>query len=144
MSRFNDPFVITDPVTGVPYMKRWRLVSADRFGIFVHHILRPDWTRASHDHPWHFLSIRLWGRYDEELYLPGGALREVLRARRVSFRRKDQLHRVARLHRARGVWTLVFRGRRGREWGFKADGKDWLPHDLYDEQSRLAARGRVS
>jgi hypothetical protein len=50
---------------GSPYMERWQFVDRPSFGARVHHILRSDWDRALHDHPWDFTSVILTGGYYE-------------------------------------------------------------------------------
>jgi hypothetical protein len=107
--------------TGDVYMRRWRLVSTPWFGVFVHHILAPDWTRDLHDHPWGFVSVRLVGTYTEQLGHDPQALNFSVTehaGRRVSVRPYGAVHRISRLGRAKGVWTLVLRGRRHQAWGF--------------------------
>lgn len=140
--------VIVDPVTGKPYLKRWRLISTDRWGIFLHHILREDWARDPHDHPWSFFSVRLWGRYDEEVVTNircEGTARWIPEShheqgRRFSWRHYGATHRVTAILRPQGVWTLILRGRRhederGSLWGFWTP-SGWVHHSEYDEDGR--------
>jgi hypothetical protein len=135
MGRWPSYIGISDRRNGSVYLKRWRFVSTPWCGVFLHHILREDWARDVHDHPWDFVSIRLLGTYDEHLYresLTGLPVRdEVQTSRRVTFRRATQLHRIARLNRDRGVWTLILRGRRQRQWGFQTD-DGWVPEYEYE------------
>lgn len=101
------------------YMRRWILVHP--FGtVRLHHILRGDADPDPHDHPWSFVSIILRGSYTEELWMPDGDDRGVVRERTPRrwwprFVRAEQLHR---LRLTAPVWTLVFSGRRVRSWGF--------------------------
>lgn len=47
------------------YMRRWRFLNTPWFGIRLHHIIRSDYDRELHDHPFTFLSIILRGGYTE-------------------------------------------------------------------------------
>lgn len=103
-----------------PYLVRWRLVQTPWFAVYLHHILRSDDDRALHDHPWAFLSLILWGGYFE--FTPAGC--RWRGAGSLVFHKAEDLHR---LELDRPAWTLVFCGRRRREWGFRfADGwRSW-------------------
>lgn len=48
-----------------PLLIRRVLFRVPRFGIYLHHLLRSDYDRALHDHPWPFISIVLRGGYWE-------------------------------------------------------------------------------
>jgi hypothetical protein len=37
-----------------PLMIRYILLSTPWFGVYLHHLLRSDYDRAFHDHPWGF------------------------------------------------------------------------------------------
>jgi hypothetical protein len=53
-----------------PYLLRWLITPANGYcQVYGHHFLRSD-DPTPHDHPWHFISIVLRGRYFEET--PGG------------------------------------------------------------------------
>lgn len=114
------------------YMRRWILVHP--WGtVRLHHILRSDADREPHDHPFSFVSIILWGpAYMEEVYLAAksGVMRGapiLVRVRRPlrwlpRFVRASTLHRLVLLQ---PCWTLVFTGRRVREWGFQTK-RGWV------------------
>lgn len=130
-------FLIPTPDGARTYLKRIRIVQTPHFGLYLHWIYFADGDRDPHDHPWNFWSFIVRGGYTECIWKmqPGlGALR-VTPAR---WRREDDPGRVARrgrfsLHRhptsiahtiaelKPGTVTLVFVGRRQREWGF------WTP-----------------
>lgn len=124
---------------GELYLRRWRIVQTPWFGIYLHKIATPDKDRDLHDHPWPFLSVVLRGGYDELLhehpaddamqgYRPLGGL---VRRRWLSFgfRRSTDAHRIVRLHRT-PTWTLVFVGRRRRDWGFYTE-RGWVQWECY-------------
>ncbi len=130
----------------VHYMRRWRFFRTRRFGVRIHHILRSDPDRDLHDHPFNFTSVILWGGYWEytlDPYLlahqerpPGFVLHKDGVVRRwygrgsVLVRRAEQLHRLE-LPEGSTAWTLVFRGRIRRPWGFLTD-KGWIDQRDYN------------
>lgn len=146
--RFLKPFPIKDRATGLLYLWRLYLIETPWFGVMLHRIVRPDHDAELHDHPWSFLSLVLRGGYVEELgytHPPGRAMlsrgarekaivegsftldgRTSRNVHGFSFHRAEDLHRIARLHGDRPAWTLVFTGRRRREWGFRVPGYGWI------------------
>lgn len=101
---------IVSPRTGVLYLWRLRLVDCRAFGVYLHRFHAPDQDRYLHDHPFSFLSLVLWGWYDEEVR---GSWRRV---RWFNWKPAPGAHRVVRI--SPRLWTLVVRGPRVREWGF--------------------------
>lgn len=117
-------------MNGSLYMKRWRFLPERWPGVRLHCIVRSDADRELHDHPFDFLSILLWGGYYE--YTSDG-LRTWCRPFTVRYRKAEALHRVELYPPGgrhpefmRHAWTLVFRGRYRREWGFQTK-QGWLP-----------------
>lgn len=120
-------FDIRDEATGELYLRRWYLLSTPWFGIYLHKILTPDKDRDLHDHPWAFLSMVLWGGYDEALgvnamdsVMQGYRPFSVIRRRTVfsiAHRHAHDAHRITRLHRS-PTWTFLVVGKRRRSWGF--------------------------
>lgn len=131
-----------------PYLHRWYVIRTERIGLFVHKFVRSDEDRALHDHPWSFLVIPLWGGYiehsDRELNdlekwgrvevwscCPKAGFDELKRMldervpvqRRVwpiismRYRNTKFRHRVE-LVKERPSWSLFFRFKKIREWGF--------------------------
>ncbi len=131
-------------IAGILYMRRWRFMPDWLPGFRVHNILQSDDDRALHDHPFSFLTIILSGGYYEYLndgsmtwHGPGSVLwRPAATLHRIELEdlaypmafalavnralgskaAKDQVPYVAVL---RPAWTLVFRSRYFREWGFQ-------------------------
>lgn len=147
-------------IDGDPYLVRYRLLSTPWFKIYLHHILRSDADRELHDHPWNFTSFILVRGYFElvptatapsrgiELTTPYCmVLRKPFRIIR---HKAGDLHSI-RLRTKRNrkleaierpAWTLVFAGRRIREWGFATDDGwvDWKTFRKmrgYDERRDL-------
>lgn len=130
-----------------PLMYRWTLFGDDARGKVMLHRFPPNTTDADiHDHPWPFVTMVLWGSYDdivpcptclgEPLYWGGGeevkcwqcfgkgiVFGERMRAGKICRRRAEHTHRT-RTHDV-GAWTLVITGKKVREWGFWRDGKRW-------------------
>jgi hypothetical protein len=48
-----------------PLMIRYILLSTRWFGVYLHHLLRSDYDRAFHDHPWGFVTFLISGSYTE-------------------------------------------------------------------------------
>ena len=99
-----------------------------------------------HDHPWNYLSIILWGGYfeetvkithiytlndkslkydvphpvpwhDEKWYGPGSIL----------YRRGDKFHKLI-IPEGKYSISLIFTGKKWREWGFWDFYKGWISH----------------
>jgi hypothetical protein len=109
---------------GDPYLDRLRLVQTPLFGVYLHHIHRPDRDRDPHDHPWAFASVVLAGAYEETVWPDKrDAGRLVTRRRpRFSARRlgRDAAHIITTVNGP--LWTLVLTGPKRGGWGFWAKG----------------------
>lgn len=132
---------------GRTYLSR-RRISTPWFRIFLHKMEAPDPGDHLHDHPWPFFSIILWGGYMEQREDTRTASE---RADGVLFGRTETYgdckkhnifgvnrmplntaHRICALDRE-GTWTLVFAGRRVRDWGFYTE-SGWCVHDEYNSE----------
>jgi hypothetical protein len=114
----NERFVIGKPHN--PMMERWRLLQTPWFGVYVHFIYREDLDPVVHDHPWAFVSLVLFGGYDE-LYTadPRSSDASVTQRHRMGRSHLFPLtaaHRIT--HVRRWTTTLVFVGPKRRVWGF--------------------------
>jgi hypothetical protein len=118
---------------GDPWLDRLRIVQTPLFGIYLHHIHRPDREPDPHDHPWWFASLVLAGWY-EELVWPDK------RDPCWSFRRERGRWSLRRIglrgaHRITGtngpLWTLVLTGPKRAGWGFWRAGQftPWRDYD---------------
>ncbi|MBE7465440.1 MAG: hypothetical protein HS116_18335 [Planctomycetes bacterium] len=103
--------------------------------VYLHEIRRSDADRHLHDHPWNFASLMLAGGYFE--HTPAG-MRMVKPGQLVRHRAED-MHRIELFYdgwHPEGAgpvipaWTLVFCGRKRREWGFDVDGA-WISQGAY-------------
>jgi hypothetical protein len=105
--------------------------------IRIHHILREDYDRHPHDHPWEWRTIVLRGWYWEHRL----AFRDVPGMFSVHFRPPGstaamslgEFHRISRVSPG-GAWTMFITWGRPQSWGFYVDGKkidrrDYLPKD---------------
>jgi hypothetical protein len=120
-----------------PLMYRYILFRSKALGIYLHHMMRSDYDRALHDHPWPFVSLVLRGGYFEhhdqtedrseisEWRGPGSVL-----VRPAEWRHRFELDYEWWTPEDKGPvipsWTLVVVGRRAKPWGFfLADGWCW-------------------
>lgn len=112
-----------------PLLLRYILIRFPRFGIYLHHMLRSDYDRALHDHPWPFISFVLAGGYTEvhDQTIDGKQVRVEHKPGSILLRPAEWRHRFvlkgladpnATQDRFRDAWTLVIVGRRQRKWGF--------------------------
>lgn len=105
------------------YLTRWYLFRKDWLGIFLHRFHRSDEDRALHDHPWAFVTFILWRGYFEHTPCyckdPNCAATTIKRKwpLMICYRPATWRHRVE-LVDGKVAWTLVFRFRERRIWGF--------------------------
>jgi len=136
---------------GAPYLIRYFLKRFRSFGRFcLHHIMRSDHDRSLHDHPWPFRSLILWGGYyeivDEEMIDPferstwkryrDGQLIKWFGPFSFLKRPAFWTHRLL-LKKNRTAWTLVFMGKKEREWGFWLTQHDFCHNSKYDIKTGL-------
>jgi len=106
----------------------------------VHHILRKDFDRVPHDHPWDARTIILKGWYDEQRRntdpdpFPGTYLWHFFRRERgdTATLKFNEYHTVMEVSRG-GVWTLFLTWKYQGTWGFWVDGKK-VPYREYLEK----------
>lgn len=115
-----------------PLLTRYYLVDSERFAVYLHHLHVSDDDRHLHDHPWDFLSVLLSSGYYEhtESVQRLGSVKAWRRRFSVLYRPAEWRHR---LDLVRPTWTLVFRFRRRREWGFVTP-RGWQPWQEYGSQ----------
>lgn len=127
---------------GDPYLDRLRIVQAPWFGIYLHHIHRPDRDRDPHDHPWAFWSLILAGGYIERVWPdktdPGTSYRRVRNRWSPGHLGRRQAHIIT--HIDGPLWTLVLTGPRRSDWGFWVDG-DFVPWRKYLGLTKQASDG---
>ena len=106
------------------YLERWVLWCGA--SLRLHKFHKGDDDRASHDHPWWFLSLPL----RSYLELTPGCPSKKIKAYRLHFRGSGHRH-IVKLLSADPVWTVILTGRKKREWGFWngekfTQAEDWL------------------
>lgn len=139
----------------IPYMLRW-IIQTPFGGVRLQKICSSDRERHLHDHPFDFLTIRLWGRgyYEERpdlntfVDLKGwiaSGMKTVTKYHKpwsVLFRRATDLHRLQlpKIFVAstgptpeRAQWTLFFHGPNLREWGFQTE-EGWEQWEDYEKK----------
>lgn len=111
--------VITDISQDEDYLRRWSLWLPFGWSVKIHHIVRPDFDRCEHDHPWWFLRIILWGGYFE-------MANHTLHIRkpwrpwapwRIYWCGRGFRHRILRFL-GKSNWSLVICGPKRDDWGF--------------------------
>lgn len=101
-----------------PYMRRW-VLSAGFFSLRVHHFYRSDDKRATHDHPFWFLTLILKGGYVDITYNERGEAQcQFMRPGRIALRPANHKHSVVVGQGYGGCWTFVLTGPSKRKWGF--------------------------
>lgn len=129
---------------GLPLMVRYHLTPATRLGQLVVHVFqRPDQDRHLHDHPFHFLSLCLWGGYIEEVAPDPGRPEDPAmrphRPGRLRFVHARHTHRVVYLMKRISV-TLVWRTPQVRSWGFRV-GPKWVHWSAYRPLAQMGFPG---
>lgn len=122
----------------VDYLTRLRIIQTPWFGIYLHRIGTPDSRPTLHDHPWNFVAIVLRGGYIEHRDYSGYGHA----IRWVNAKRAEDTHWIDWLGRT-PTWTLMFTGRRRREWGYVDPDGTWThftQHPHADEFDRAMAQ----
>ena len=124
--------IILDRDGKAPYLVRYYLAFPDHdqrqrkdipFNIFLHQFMQSD-EPVFHDHPWSYFTIILKGGYWE--HTPEGKFWRGpghFRFNRVGY------HWIECPEPGK-TWTLFFRGKKNREWGFFVEG-EWVHLNIY-------------
>jgi hypothetical protein len=99
------------------YLYRWTIGRVGWFKVYLHHFVGDDWSHDLHDHPKRFISIGLWGWYEEET--PAG--KRIWRAPWVRSFPAEHIHRIS--VPSKSCWTLVAVLKSVRPWGFWNEGR---------------------
>lgn len=133
-----------------PYLSRWFLLRTKWLYVFIHKFHRSDEDRALHDHPWNYISIILkhgYWEHSEDICpdclghspnwcplvvhcwrcLSTGLIKQTrfIKPGSIIWRPATWRHRIEliNLGEPKQAWTIIFRFRRIRDWGFwTADG----------------------
>jgi hypothetical protein len=105
-----------------PYLIRWVLVLFDR-AIRLHHWLKGDDLRYYHDHGWDYAVLILRGGYWEYTPHPtlGTGFELAVWKGPGCFTRYKAEHQHKVSSGPNGCWSLLFTGKKRRDWGF------WIP-----------------
>lgn len=111
---------------GTLYLRRLRIIQTPYFFVYLHETRNPDEDYDLHDHPWVFWTWVLKGGYTEYFRPTKTAVQRLRRHERWSFMKMplSGFHRIIKLYDT-PTYTLVFGGRRVREWGFLLDDGTW-------------------
>jgi hypothetical protein len=131
------------------YITRLHILKTPWFAICLHWINSPDPEPYLHDHPVSFLSLILWGWYEEHR----GERGIILRQRWWNWIRATDRHTICEVA-PRGALTLCLMGPKVREWGFHGvqlldgqliprDGASLYWKDYHHVQRDLAAMGKA-
>jgi hypothetical protein len=127
---------------------RWIIFHSKNFAIYLHKFVGDDTARALHDHPKRFISIGLWGHYDEEVpekgWVPEGGApfsteRNLFLAPWIRSFRPTHIHRI---RNCVGCWSLVFVFSRDREWGFWRNNQTWVQWEQYLREENMLLGGK--
>lgn len=111
-----------------PILRRRTLLAGRAGKLLLHHFFAESRDRDPHDHPAAFLTIVLWGGYDD--VQPDGTV-DRLRAGSIRFRRARHTHTT--YAGPKGAITLVVMGPKTKPWGFLRDGRYW-PWRIYERR----------
>lgn len=130
----------TDPQGA--YLRRWYLLPRNTVcNIYLHHFLRSDDDRALHDHPWHWASLLLRGRYVEHTIAAGGVhQRRMRQAGSLKLAGPKRAHRVELIGHET-CWTLFITGPRVRDWGFHCPDRGWVHFMRFTKPGSVGERG---
>lgn len=83
------------------------------FSIRVHHWVKGDPGEYQHSHPWNFLTIVLWGGYDD---VGEGRPTDYVRGPCIRYRNLNWRHSVINV--LPRTWSIVITGSKVRDWRF--------------------------
>lgn len=106
--------------------------------IAVHHFVDDEWSDTSHDHPFDFWTIILFGGYLETIERSNRSRYDVAR-RPGGFRfvKAEVRHTTKLLSKEDGCWTITFRSPERRAWGYWVDNK-FIPWQKYFESHNVS------
>jgi hypothetical protein len=131
--------------SGELHFQRWRIFWTPWFAIYIHRILRSDEDLHPHSHPWKFISLILFGGYNEELYI--GQLDQVSIVPRIIFTKTINFYQPLSLIKrdqksfhhitlVKPTTTLVLTYGKRIDWGYLVDGK-FVEHKEYRKNKNV-------
>ena len=106
-------------------LRRWKFELGKFFSVRLHHWVAGDPPRFQLSHPWNFVTIVLWGGYDD---IGEGRQTDRVRAPTIRYRPLTWRHSVVNVRP--GTWSLVLTGQIVNSWRFwienrEVDAKEW-------------------
>ena len=130
-----------------PFLTRIKLTPFGRYkgGLYFHKFHRPDADRHLHDHPFDFWTFPLTSYLEDVVGEDGVIVTKLVRAFRLHRRPAEHIHKIighAR-DRKRPTYSIVWRGRKRREWGFHTESGwvHWKAYRRWVEARSSAAAG---
>jgi len=120
-----------------PYLVRRYVIPRNKFfNIYFHEILKSDYGRSLHNHPWFSLGIILCGQYIEHRK---NGKSKLLKKGSCTIRAPWTFHRIE--NSTDPVYTLFITGPRTRKWGFLTGllNDIFVPFEEYQEIMAKAA-----
>ena len=118
---------------GTLHFRRWRLIETKYFRFYVHQIFQSDKDPHLHNHPWHFVSFIVKGRYAERR--SNGVYKQFKGPLGINFHRAKTYHKITLL--SKQAVSLFFAFGKYRPWGYQVLEEGHIPHDLYRERKHL-------
>lgn len=103
-----------------PYLHRWTFLFFN-YSIRIHHWIDSDVGPHLHDHACNFISILLWGGYENQTM--NGNIS--LKAPSIWYSNAEARHRLEIA--PGGAWAILLCGRPYRKWGFWVNNHLWRP-----------------
>lgn len=106
-------------------LRRWKAEFWGGWSIRLHHWVEGDPHNYQHSHPWHFVTIVLWGGYDD---VADGRSADHVRGPTIRYRPMSWRHSVINVKPR--TWSIVITGPKLRPWRFwiddnEVDRKTW-------------------
>lgn len=129
-----------------PYLRRWTLLSAFGWKLYLHRFMRSDTGRDLHDHPCDVICFVFRGRYVETTIAdpplaaacePGPPITmkpslKVCAAPCLRRFRAEHIHRIDLFSENEGrTWSLCLFFPKRKPWGFILDNGTWIRWDAY-------------
>lgn len=114
---------------GVLHFKRWRLLKAPWFEIYIHGIYKEDQDKYLHNHPWKIWTMILKGGYFEELHNGEHRLRAF---GHMAYAKTSDFHKIQKMRDVPTYSLAIVGKRRNVDWGYMVDGR-FIDHISFRE-----------
>lgn len=120
----------------VIYMKRWFVFRLFGHRLCIHKMIRPDYDKCQHTHPWiGFWTFIIYGGYVEEI--PNNKT-QARKPFRLYICNGSHPHRITSLFK-NYCYTLVYMRPKCREWGFLTR-QGWMHHKEFLSKPHMSAK----